>query len=623
MRTGKWVLLTCVAAGTLVTCSKDDHVLNNPADPQSPAYVGHEVLSPNDPANFPKVSLVSAPATIKINVPYTYVAAATDSNKKGLQPGTIVRYRWVFAGTTKPDSTASCTHTFTSAGSHTVSVTAVDNDTNAVTATKTVTVTNFAPTANAGGPYTVKINVPLTLNGTGTDPDGSVVKYEWDFETDGTYDWSSTSSGSTPHTYTAAGVKTATLRVTDDDGNTATGTAHITVTNLPPVANAGGPYTVKINTPLTLNGTATDDGSIVLWEWDFEGDGTYDWSSTASGTTQHTFATVGVRTIALRVTDDDGNIAGASTSLNVVAYDLSEARLVRTMGGGAGYVSSLALPADGQRLVAGYWGACIGIWRASDGLLERTIPTTYSVQSVALTPNGQTIISAGAGSSGINVWRLSDGQPVHVLTGHTSEVTCVAITPDGEILVSGSYHPDNTVRVWRLSDGQLLRTLIGHTYAVYSVAVSPDGETIVSGSYGTINVWRLSDGALLRTLTLPYQSQVNSVCVTPDGQSVVSGTGYPDNAIRIWRLSDGRLMKTLTGHSVSVTSVAVSPDGSTIVSGGGAYSNNLKVWRLSDGASLARLDGHTMGVRCVVISPDGRFIFSGSSDETIKVWEVP
>lgn len=46
--------------------------------------------------------------------------------------------------------------------------------------------------------------------------------YEWDFEGDGIYDWSNESHGNVPHKYTEEGNFSATLRVTDPDGNTAT-----------------------------------------------------------------------------------------------------------------------------------------------------------------------------------------------------------------------------------------------------------------------------------------------------------------------------------------------------------------------------------------------------------------
>ena len=57
---------------------------------------------------------------------------------------------------------------------------------------------------------------------------------------------------------------------------------------------------------VSFNGTATDDGTIVLWEWDFEGDGTFDFSSPTSPATSHTYVDGGVFAAALRVTDDEG-----------------------------------------------------------------------------------------------------------------------------------------------------------------------------------------------------------------------------------------------------------------------------------------------------------------------------
>ncbi len=74
------------------------------------------------------------------------------------------------------------------------------------------------------------------------------------------------------------------------------------------------------------------------------------------------------------------------------------------------------------------------------------------------------------------------------LTGHKQIVDSVAISPDGQTLVSGSY--DETIKVWELSTGKLIRTLTGHADAVWSVAISPDGQSLVSGSQDkTIKVW--------------------------------------------------------------------------------------------------------------------------------------
>ena len=84
----------------------------------------------------------------------------------------------------------------------------------------------------------------------------------------------------------------------------------------------------------------------------------------------------------------------------------------------------------------------------------------------------------------------SSSKSIRTLQGHTGGVYAVAISPDGEGIVSGS--GDESVRVWRLDDGTAVRTLKGHTDSVMEVAISPDGQWIVSGSYdNSVRVWRL------------------------------------------------------------------------------------------------------------------------------------
>jgi hypothetical protein len=61
------------------------------------------------------------------------------------------------------------------------------------------------------------------------DPDGEIVLYEWDFEGDDVYDWNSTDNGTTFHTYEKERAYNATLRVTDNNGTTATDIFYIII----------------------------------------------------------------------------------------------------------------------------------------------------------------------------------------------------------------------------------------------------------------------------------------------------------------------------------------------------------------------------------------------------------
>lgn len=89
--------------------------------------------------------------------------------------------------------------------------------------------------------------------------------------------------------------------------------------------------------------------------------------------------------------------------------------------------------------------------------------------------------------------QLEECTLLRTLTGHTKPVHCIAISPDGQILASGS--ADQKIKLWNLRTGELLRTLEGHRgwlYSVSSVAISPDGQTLVSGSHDqTIKIWRM------------------------------------------------------------------------------------------------------------------------------------
>ena len=77
----------------------------------------------------------------------------------------------------------------------------------------------YAPVADADGPYTVIVGESFQLDESGSyDIDGGIVLYEWDLDNDGTYDLSSTSATSMSTSYSIPGFYTVVLRVTDDNG---------------------------------------------------------------------------------------------------------------------------------------------------------------------------------------------------------------------------------------------------------------------------------------------------------------------------------------------------------------------------------------------------------------------
>jgi PKD repeat protein/flagellar hook assembly protein FlgD len=151
----------------------------------------------------------------------------------------------------------------------------------------------FAVPIKAKTPPTVTILDPTNLydismrnilfSGTGRDPDGTIVLYEWDFNGDGIFDWSSTNQGTTLHDLDINGTYTAMFRVTDNDGLTGNATVAFNTVAMPPANLQAGVERTSRDT-FAFTGFAQDgDGHIVKYEWDFDGDGNPDWGSAGPG----------------------------------------------------------------------------------------------------------------------------------------------------------------------------------------------------------------------------------------------------------------------------------------------------------------------------------------------------
>ncbi len=158
-----------------------------------------------------------------------------------------------------------------------------------------------------------KVNQPVTFTaGFSYDPDGEIVKYEWDWENDGIYDEEGVN---VVHTWTDPGIYYVNLKVTDNGGLTddMSDDPIETEIKLPdPVAIAyADDYQPDTNQTVTFHGENSydpDGGDIQLYEWDFDFDGEF--QADVAGpdpTAEHQYPFAGDYYVNLRVTDDEGD----------------------------------------------------------------------------------------------------------------------------------------------------------------------------------------------------------------------------------------------------------------------------------------------------------------------------
>jgi len=115
------------------------------------------------------------------------------------------------------------------------------------------------------------------------------------------------------------------------------------------------------------------------------------------------------------------------------------------------------------------------------------------------------------------VWNRVTGETSGMpLDGHTDDIKSIAISLDGNLIVSSSL--DKTIRVWNAMTGEAFGTpLRGHTSAVNSIAISPDSKWIVSGSSDqTLRVWDLE------FFTQPQSSNAPAIRFSPNPSHALS-----------------------------------------------------------------------------------------------------
>ncbi|MBD3313854.1 PKD domain-containing protein, partial [Candidatus Woesearchaeota archaeon] len=152
-----------------------------------------------------------------------------------------------------------------------------------------------------------------------------ITDYEWDFDGDGVVDISGLDETNPSFTYEENSTYVVNVTVYDEDSSVSD-TLTVDVGNLPPTANAGGPYACNPTGTISLAGSASDPAGLIndplTYEWDIDYDSipaNFNQDYAGSSTLITCPVAEGIYTVGFRVSDDDGGVTITETTLNVSA----------------------------------------------------------------------------------------------------------------------------------------------------------------------------------------------------------------------------------------------------------------------------------------------------------------
>ncbi|KAK1317100.1 hypothetical protein QJS10_CPA05g02334 [Acorus calamus] len=211
-----------------------------------------------------------------------------------------------------------------------------------------------------------------------------------------------------------------------------------------------------------------------------------------------------------------------------------------------------------------------------------------------LVSNSEGTFIIGGGSSGnIYLWEVSSGRLLKKWHAHYRAVTCLVLSDDESLLISGA--EDGCVRVWSLlmlfddlGTGMMkyLLSFLEHTLRVTDIRSGHGGcnSIIISSSEDrTCKIWSLSKGTLLRSITFPCI--INAIALDPAEHAFYAGG--QDGKIYIAALN--AVCNSSSSHGMYI---------------------------------IGSLSDHSKAITCLEFSMDGVTLVSGSEDGTVRVWDI-
>gem|GEM_PF-3518556 len=293
---------------------------------------------------------------------------------------------------------------------------------------------------------------------------------------------------------------------------------------------------------------------------------------------------------------------------------LSDGQPVRTLSGQSGRILAAALSHEGAWAASGAEPGTIQLWKTADGTAGSVLAGhAGAVNDLSFHPSKPLLLSSGADGS-VRLWEVPETTaPVR---GHSQPVAAVALTSNGQLMVTGSL--DKTVRVSTVSDGQPKFAINDFPQPVQSLAISSNGSLLGVGDIvGDLQIRNMDQGALVSTWGA-HAGAVTGLHFSGDGQQAVSSGA--DGTVKIWTLPLPP-PSTVKAHGQAVSAIVISHDGKTLISAG--LDEWVRVFSLDNQQQIASWKNATGPITALAMSQDDKTLVAGTSTGKWQTWSFP
>lgn len=273
------------------------------------------------PVNLPPAaSFTATPNPVAVGDPAVFNGAASRDFD-----GSITKYEWDLDGNgtyeVRSASIATTGRRYYAPGYYSVKLRVTDN--RGATGTRAISLHVHAKpvallTADRAVPNVGDVVGYRATGSYDPDPGGYIRAYYWDMDGNGTFERYTGTSPFTTTSFATPGNHRIAVRVYDADLAYGDASLNVRVNRRPTAVISATPNPAVVSQPVALSGAAsTDDNGIVKYEWDLDGNGTYETNTGATPTTTTTFTTLGQVKVGLQVTDTDGALDQSIATISV------------------------------------------------------------------------------------------------------------------------------------------------------------------------------------------------------------------------------------------------------------------------------------------------------------------